>query len=131
MTLEKLTIPLTITASVIGIIVFLRGQNKTPITGALPLSLTVPTFSNVPVSNNIATPTPPPVQTSSIPLPYVPYYPSRGVVIGGGLGAQFSSDSSATATDVNNNGCCCNSTELDSQGSAYPFSVQISQSAIL
>lgn len=145
MDIQKFTVPLTITAAVVGIWVFLRGGSNSPVTGSLPQPLTLPTFSAVPFNpTNIATPTPAPTASSPIPAPataartyaarapFLPYNPPGGVVYNYGMGAPTPVLAvSNTGTNSTPSNSCCDPCSNKGPKTSLSYARQISQSAVL
>ncbi len=130
MQLEKFAIPLTITASVIAIAVFLRNGTPAATVGVLPSPATIPSFARVPaITYNVATPPPAPVYPGSS---YIPFVPPNGLITNNWFGAPFSS---ADVSDNSQNGCGCgcgsNSCDASHMGKITPYFNTVVQSSEL
>ncbi len=129
MTLDKIAIPLTITASVIAIAVFLRGSKTTLVTGALPAPMQVPSYANVPsISYNVATPTPPPVQGTNQAVPFVPYIPGSGLITNNWYGAVANASDSPSQGGIGDCGCGCDASSKNGNGNVTPYFQTVSRS---
>ncbi len=107
MQLEKFAIPLTITASVIAIAVFLRNGTPAATVGTLPVPATIPTFAKIPaITYNVATPPPAPVFPGSS---YIPFVPPNGLVTNNWFGAPFSASEASSANPNSAGNCGCDS----------------------
>jgi hypothetical protein len=143
--IQKLAVPLSITAAVVGIYVFLHGQPQAPVAGALPQPMTVPTFSAFPFSPlNIATLPAPPNASSPTPAsapasgtpeasaPFLPYTPPGGLVVNGGAGQTFATASYNSAYGTTSTDSCCDPCGTNASGKRIaPYVRQIAQSAVL
>lgn len=120
MTIDKLATPLTITAAVIAIVVYIKSTSApaTPsaVPGMLPNPATVPSASMIPFSvpstfspsGNPATPVPPPVQQGTSIIPIIP---SSGLTVNNGFGAPTQTQSVVNSILNGGNGSCCGGDE--------------------